>query len=75
MWDGQDVTEDREGFRMASSFADALRKTRAFVEAGIFAAKPDPRDGCNLLIAPTAPAAERIRAYLTAALEIASPAA
>jgi hypothetical protein len=43
------------------------------VEAGLFSTRPDPRDGRKLLVALTAPAAERIRSYLTAALEIGSP--
>jgi len=51
----------------------ALHATRRLIATGIFAARPDPRDGRKLLIALTAPAAERIRAYLTAALEIGSP--
>jgi DNA-binding MarR family transcriptional regulator len=51
----------------------ALHPTRRLVEAGIFATKPDPRDGRKLLVALTAPAAERIRSYLAAALEIGSP--
>jgi DNA-binding MarR family transcriptional regulator len=53
----------------------ALRATRRLTETGIFSAKPDPRDGRQLLIALTQPAAERIRSYLEAALEIASPVA
>lgn len=52
-----------------------LRATRRLTETGIFAARPDPRDGRQLLIALTQPAAERIRSYLEAALEIASPVA
>ncbi len=51
----------------------ALQATRRLVEAGLFATKPDPRDGRKLLVALTAPAAERIRSYLAAAMEIASP--
>jgi DNA-binding MarR family transcriptional regulator len=51
----------------------ALQATRRLVEAGIFATTPDPSDGRKLLVALTAPAAERIRSYLTAALEIGSP--
>ena len=51
----------------------ALQATRRLVEAGLFATTPDPRDGRKLLVALTAPAAERIRSYLTAALEIGSP--
>jgi DNA-binding MarR family transcriptional regulator len=51
----------------------ALQATRRLVEAGIFTTKPDPRDGRKLLVALTAPAAERIRSYLAAALEIGSP--
>jgi DNA-binding MarR family transcriptional regulator len=51
----------------------ALQATRRLVEAGIFSTKPDPRDGRKLLVSLTAPAAERIRAYLAAALEIGSP--
>ena len=50
-----------------------LHATRRLVETGIFATKPDPRDARKLLIALTAPAAERIRSYLTAAVEIAAP--
>jgi DNA-binding MarR family transcriptional regulator len=51
----------------------ALQATRRLVEAGIFATRPDPNDGRKLLVALTAPAAARIRSYLTAALEIGSP--
>jgi DNA-binding MarR family transcriptional regulator len=51
----------------------ALQATRRLVEAGIFTTKPDPRDGRKLLVALTAPAAERIRSYLAAAMEIGSP--
>ncbi|MGA9580812.1 MAG: winged helix DNA-binding protein [Allosphingosinicella sp.] len=51
----------------------ALQATRRLVEAGLFATKPDPRDGRKLLVTLTAPAAERIRAYLTAAMEIGAP--
>jgi DNA-binding MarR family transcriptional regulator len=51
----------------------ALQATRRLVESGIFATRPDPSDGRKLLVALTAPAAARIRSYLTAALEIGSP--
>lgn len=51
----------------------ALHATRRLVKEGIFATKPDPRDGRKLLVTLTAPAAERIRSYLTAAVEIGSP--
>jgi DNA-binding MarR family transcriptional regulator len=51
----------------------ALQATRRLVESGLFATRPDPSDGRKLLLALTAPAAERIRAYLIAALEIGSP--
>ena len=51
----------------------ALHAVRRLVEAGLFATRPDPRDARKLLIALTAPAAARIQAYLTAALEIGAP--
>jgi DNA-binding MarR family transcriptional regulator len=51
----------------------ALQATRRLTEAGLFSPRPDPTDGRKLLIALTAPAAARIRSYLTTALVIASP--
>jgi DNA-binding MarR family transcriptional regulator len=50
-----------------------LHTTRRLIGARIFAARPDPSDKRRLLIALTPRAAERIRAYLDAAVEIASP--
>jgi DNA-binding MarR family transcriptional regulator len=63
------------GLSVAAGVAQstALQATRRLVEAGLFATRPDPRDGRKLLVALTAQAAERIRSYLTAALEIGSP--
>lgn len=47
----------------------ALQATRRLVHAGLLATRPDPSDGRMLLVTLTAPAADRIRAYLTAAME------
>jgi DNA-binding MarR family transcriptional regulator len=51
----------------------ALHTTRRLIEAGLFHAKPDPRDKRRLLIALTPVAADNLRAYLTAASSIAPP--
>lgn len=51
----------------------AVHATRRLIEAEIFAAKPDPSDKRRLLIALTPTAADRLRAYFTAAAGMAPP--
>lgn len=51
----------------------AVHATRRLIEAGIFAAKPDPSDKRRLLVALTPRAADRLRAYFTATSGIAPP--
>ncbi len=70
--DGREVHQTGLSVAAGLPQSTALHATRRLVEAGLFATKPDPRDGRKLLVTLTAPAAERIRSYLTAAMEIGS---
>ncbi|MEA3009661.1 MAG: hypothetical protein QOJ91_1353 [Sphingomonadales bacterium] len=71
--DGRQVHQTGLSVAAGVPQSTTVQATRRLLEAGIFATRPDPSDGRKLLLTLTAPAAERIRSYLTAALEIGSP--
>ena len=71
--EGREVHQTGLSVAAAVPQSTALQATRRLVEAGLFATRPDPPRRPQAPRRLTAPAAERIRAYLTAALEIGSP--
>jgi DNA-binding MarR family transcriptional regulator len=71
--EGRDVHQTGLSVAAGVPQTTTLNITRRLIEAGIFASKPDLRDGRRLLIGLTSSTADRIHAYLTAAAGIAPP--